>query len=51
MRLGHASAQTSMDVYGHVSPSTDGGVTEALDAKYRESCALDVPCDGTGAEP
>lgn len=49
-RLGHASAQTSMDVYGHVLPTTDEAITEALDAKYLESCALDVPCDETGTE-
>lgn len=47
-RMGHASIRTTMDLYGHVLPSTDDTLTKALDAKYQESCALNVPCDETG---
>jgi integrase len=33
-RLGHASITTTLDLYGHVLPSTEAALVEALDGIY-----------------
>lgn len=44
-RIGHGSIRTTLDVYGHVLPSTDHGATEHLEALFsgrvRHGCAMD----------
>lgn len=46
-RLGHSTIQVTMDTYGHLFPSLESAVTDALDHVYRAtrrppSQALDV---------
>ncbi len=36
-RLGHASITTTMDRYGHLFPSADEALAEALDATFRQA--------------
>ena len=36
-RLGHSSITVTLDQYGHLLPSLDEALTEALDATYREA--------------
>jgi integrase len=38
-RLGHSTIQITMDRYGHLLPSTDLALTEALDATHAASLA------------
>jgi integrase len=47
-RLGHSSVRTTMDVYGHVLPTTDDAITQALDVAFSESRGLSAACDETG---
>lgn len=35
-RMGHASIRTTMDVYGHLLPSTDEAVADGLERLFRE---------------
>lgn len=50
-RLGRSSVRTTMDVYGHVSPTTDDAITQALEALFSESRGLSAACDETRAQP
>lgn len=36
-RLGHSSITVTMDVYGHLLPSLDDELTDALEARFREA--------------
>jgi len=49
-RASSPSATGTMDVYGHVLPTTDDAVTKALDEKFSESRGLSAACDETGTE-
>jgi integrase len=33
-RLGHASIRTTSDVYGHVLPGVDAGISAALEERF-----------------
>jgi len=50
-RLEHSSVRTTMDVYGHVLPTTDDAITQALDVAFSESRGLSAACDETGTDP
>jgi integrase len=41
-RLGHSSIKVTMDVYGHLFPSQDAALAEALNATLRESLAAKI---------
>jgi len=47
-RLGHSSVQITLDRYGHLFPSVEASLAEALDATFAESAANGTAADATG---
>ncbi len=47
-RLGHSSATTTMDRYGHLCPSAEAALADALDATYNAGNV--IPLDRDMAE-
>ena len=41
-RLGHDDIRTTINIYGHLLPSVDAGLADALDALHAESAAGNV---------
>jgi integrase len=50
-RLGHASIRTTSDVYGHVLPGVDAGISAALEERFGAQKVSSVArTDGTAHE-
>jgi len=45
-RLGHSSAKTTLDVYGHLFADEEDRTPAAIDAEFSERCAPDVHQQG-----
>jgi hypothetical protein len=48
-RLGHSSATTTLDRYGHLFPSAEAAMADALDATYNEQANV-IALDRTDEE-
>lgn len=48
-RLGHASAQETLDTYSHIWPSADQGTRDAIDAAFNDESG-DTPKDAAAAD-